>query len=859
MRIWIKRIFAGLMLLTFLSVTTGFVIGYFYGDNVKAYIIGQLNKQLNTKIVVDPHNIQFSVLKNFPLASVEFKQVLTLDADPSNGKDTLFSAGVISLQFNLMDIFHKNYKIRVLSISDLVMKLEIDSDGKDNFHFWKTTGDTASGNFAFALEKINLRKISVFYTNKQKKLTCNFSIPKGGLSGRFTDEAYDLKTDLGINFTQVKSDEQVYIREKSAELKAEFSVNSKTRTYSIRKGAFKLAGLHFDLGGLVNYTDAVPVLDLQLKGREIDIRSVLSILPKVYKDKINDYSSEGNFHFDASIKGSYSSLELPVVKANFGIDKATIRNEKYGLELKSVKLKGEFTNLENSKLVIDEFSGKLNDGAINGSFGFRNFNNPEINLKMNADIDLGELQTLLKIDSIETIRGRASVDIVFKGRIPRNKEIRRIAEEDFKNASASGNLDLKDVRFRLKNSKHSYDSINGSFLFDNSDIIVNDFRGVVEGSDFSLKGLFRNILPWLFINKEDLSIEAKLKCRKLDLNELLVDEGKSTRRDTVYELRLPEHLHLDLNSSISTLHFKHFEAENLRGHVVLNDKRMIADPISFNTMDGKISGVGMIDGTKGKALVISCTASLNKVNITKLFSQLDNFGQATLTDKNLRGFLTAEIAYTSVWNSRLEPDLNKVNATGNIKIEKGELMNFAPLKAFSKFINVKELEDIRFETLENQIEIKNRTIFLPKMDLKNSALNLTCSGNHKFDNTIDYHIRLLMRELLAKKAGSAKKENDEFGKVEDDGQSKTLFISMTGTVDNPVFHYDKKGMFQKIKEDIKKEKHNLKEMLNEEFGWFKKDSTLGKNVLNAESKTHEKIKIKWDEGGKEQKKEDTDF
>jgi hypothetical protein len=116
-----------------------------------------------------------------------------------------------------------------------------------------------------------------------------------------------------------------------------------------------------------------------------------------------------------------------------------------------------------------------------------------------------------------------------------------------------------------------------------------------------------------------------------------------------------------------------------------------------------------------------------------------------------------------------------------------------------------------------------------------------------------------MRELLAKKAGTAKKENDEFGKVEDDGQSKTLFISMTGTVDNPVFHYDKKGMFQKIKEDIKKERHNLKEMLNEEFGWFKKDSTLGKNVPNEETKTKEKIKVKWDEYGKEEKKEDTDF
>src|ERR1039458_1464687 len=109
MSYWLKRIFAGLLLFILLSGTTGFVIGYFYGDEVKAYIIGQLNLQLMTKVVVDPGNIRFSVWRNFPSASVEFKQVLALDAIPAIEKDTLFSAGSISLQFSLMDVFHKNY------------------------------------------------------------------------------------------------------------------------------------------------------------------------------------------------------------------------------------------------------------------------------------------------------------------------------------------------------------------------------------------------------------------------------------------------------------------------------------------------------------------------------------------------------------------------------------------------------------------------------------------------------------------------------------------------------------------------------------------------------------------------------
>jgi len=47
---------------------------------------------------------------------------------------------------------------------------------------------------------------------------------------------------------------------------------------------------------------------------------------------------------------------------------------------------------------------------------------------------------------------------------------------------------------------------------------------------------------------------------------------------------------------------------------------------------------------------------------------------------------------------------------------------------------------------------------------------------------------------------------------------------MTGTVDNIAIKYDRKGMKEKIKNDIKEEKQNLRQVLKEEFGLFKKDS-----------------------------------
>lgn len=85
---------------------------------------------------------------------------------------------------------------------------------------------------------------------------------------------------------------------------------------------------------------------------------------------------------------------------------------------------------------------------------------------------------------------------------------------------------------------------------------------------------------------------------------------------------------------------------------------------------------------------------------------------------------------------------------------------------------------------------------------------------------------------------------------------------MTGTIDKPVITYDRKAMKQKIKEDLKEEKNTLKKILNEEFGWFKKDTTLNKK---DDKKQDQKFKIdfnqkkKEDEKKKKEEDDDGDF
>ena len=139
-----------------------------------------------------------------------------------------------------------------------------------------------------------------------------------------------------------------------------------------------------------------------------------------------------------------------------------------------------------------------------------------------------------------------------------------------------------------------------------------------------------------------------------------------------------------------------------------------------------------------------------------MFTQLNNFGQTAIIDKNLQGKATAQIDFSATWNDHLVCDLSSILVGADITVNKGELIDFASLESLSKYIELKELKRIKFSTLKTHVDIKNQLISFSKTEVSNSALNLDVWGTHSFNNEIDYHIKLLLSEYLAKRPGKSK-------------------------------------------------------------------------------------------------------
>ena len=822
---------AGITLVSFLCL--GIMIGLFYGNEVKNMMLAQINKNLNTEI--STKEFTFSVLRHFPNASFDMKQILAKEVTESNMPDTLLYAEHLSLLFNITSVFNKNIAIKKIVVSEGKVKIRVDKTGKDNYHFWKSSNDTVSSS-VIDLKKIVLNNIQIHYLNLREKQDYLLQAKEGSFSGKFSGDVIALTTnaDLFIHHFIVHGTD--YAPGKKASLRSDIGINNKTGEYVFTKSRIQLADLVFDVNGKVTSLKNTTRLDLAIAAQEASMESFLRMVPAEYENDFRKYKSKGKIQLTCSLKGDADAKNDPDIVVHFSVKNGKMSPEKSDITIEKIVASGSLYKSAQSKkyvLKIPTLSAMLGGRNIHGNLMLEDFDNPFLTLNATANLDLNRVRHFMKLDTLESLSGDLGLNISFAGKI---KDLPRYRASILYKVQASGDITLKDVSFKIKRNPLKFKNINGNFSLHNNNVNVASLAGNISSSDFQLKGVFRNFITFLLIPGQDADVDARFTADEIDLDELLTNKNGSAGSDTSYRLKFNPRLVCKLDVEVGKLHFRKFAASQVKGKIVLEDQVIRGNGLSFNSMKGMVHMDAVINAARKDSVIMSCEAKCLALDINQLFFQLENFDQNTMTDKNVKGKINADIRFKSSWTTDLQINPASAVSTCEITIENGELHNFKPLLALSKYLKLADLKHIRFATLKNQIRISNRKIYIPNMEINSSASNLHISGIHDFDNIVDYQLQMLLSDVLGKKM---KNQNTEFGQVEDDGLGRTkLFLTMRGPVDDPKIGYDKKAVADKIKSNIKTGKQNMKSLLTQEF-------SRTKEAPSTPSKKKEEMQIDW--------------
>ena len=824
-----------LSLASFLVLGSG-IISYFFQDETIRFVVETINKHVTSRIEVQ--SAHFSVVRKFPHAAVEFKRVVmspakdfdTLSFDPVQSRHLLTAESVFA-EMNLFRMLTGDYRITRIEVRDGNIHLLTDQNGKHNFIFWKTSEETTGDTQPIELQNVTLRNVDVYYGHRKSATAFALHAGFAQISGRFSSQQHTVTTDWQGAVRLFSVDDDVFIRDKTLELSGKLDADN--NTFTIRRSELTLAKVGVSVSGGFSAGDEVH-LDLRVEGQQLDYASLVSALPDTYRQKMNDYPGKGNVNFTASISGKAGGGSIPHVEAQFGMTQGQITHRQSKVRLTNLTFTGTFTTGAQNRqtttaLHIRDFGCSMDNGTLKGSLSLQNFSRPQITAKIAGTNDLEQLYRFIPANQIASISGQMNCDVTVKTRL---KKLSLTKADDMEQLELQGTVVFNDVSMRLREPAYRFSSINGTLMLDNR-MTTNNLSLMHNGNDYTIDGYMERWVPFMLNRSKTLYLKANVTSQHLCVDSLLTSDNKATpvvanKSQERAALLLPENIEFDANLEAIKFSYQKFEAERMNARLAYRPRVLDIPSITFSTMTGNITGRGSVANNKANHLQVFGETALRQVDVKQLFRSFDNFGQNKLRYEHVNGKLSGDLGFVIGWDHRMQLQQDEIAVEGRMDLDGGELVNFEPLNNLSRFVALEELQNIRFSKLRTQVSIKDKKLTFPQTDVQTSAFDIICSGEQHFDQSYTYRVKILLSELLAAKARRAKRENRENEYEEDGGKRTALYLKITGQGENFEFSYDQQAAKASVAEDIRNERQTLRSILNEEFGWFKKDTTLVK-------------------------------
>jgi hypothetical protein len=837
------KIFKVLLLLIITVSAILIAASFILQDRVAELVIGSINKNLSVKIEVG--NFRLSLLKKFPKASLGLKDIIVFSSPGFNKDefkeiepDTLLSAATLSVDFKITDIIKGFYDIERIGIRDGKIILLADSAGKVNYRLAEKKKDSDTGEMSINLERIFLSDVKITYCNLAKGLILDGEVKNGRLSSRLSGDNINLTADADL---LISGFQQGNIRitnpfNAGLELKMEGSESG----LSITKGILSVEGIRFSTTGFIS---AENLLDLNFTGDHIDLARIRKYLPAEYLKRLTGYDLSGSMQIKCKVGGRLSSTLDPHVEFNTILTGGGVVYRGTGMIIRNISFTGFFSNgsgnsQETSTVSIKDIKAKIGSGDYRGQVSIRNFKAPFTELQLQGRVFPGELKQFFRIKDISVAAGYCDLDLRLKTDYwPADS----ITTDDLLSLGPEAALIFNSLSIGFRDSTIAVNNINGNLLISGSlkaDDLTFDYRGQKIGVD----GKFTNLPEWLAGHPVQLVADADFSFDKLFPETFAIKKEKRAGEKKVFTM--PQDLLLNLRLKIDMLYYDRLPSSDIYVNLVYKPGLLTFNSFKMKSLNGSISGNGFVAQNSTGSFMTKGNFNISGVNINNTFSTFNNFGQDFLKAENIAGNLTGSLTLLLPLDSLLKPQIKSVVAEGKYVISDGALIDFEPVRQLSSFIELSDLENIRFDKLENDFFIRNYSLYIPQMEVKSSAADLSVNGKHDFNNTFEYHVKVRLSEILSKKRKKTRRSNTEFGVVEDDGLGRTsILLKIESKGDEIKVGYDLKAAGDKVKSSIKSERQSLRTILNQEYGLYKSDTIPEQKATEKKPR----FSITWDE------------
>ncbi len=747
----------------------------------KKSLVGRVNSLLTSRVkgVIKIGDLEPSLISTFPRVSLRLSNVIVRDTMWEQHRHDLLKAENIYVRLAFLSLFTGNPEVTKVIIENGSMYVFNDTTGYTNEYMFKSgnqsAGTKASG---FSLPDLDLRKMRIVLDLKERNKLYDFDISRlrANVKSRGQELQMDIRTEMIVHNLAFNIRNGSFLKEKPLKGKFRVNLNKNSKKLTFKNAVLLLDDQPFAFSGSFDLDSKPPLYYLTIKADKVNYRRVSALLSKNISRKLDSFDIRKPFSVSAVIDGATLPNKIPLVNINVAVKNNTL-NTPLG-EFTNASLAARFSNQlvpeenrvdKNSGFTFTNFSGNW-EGILLRSDTTRitDLKHPVVSCDIHSSFKLKEANDLLGSSTLAFLKGTCRLDIRYKG---------SILKGDTTPVSLNGNLTLQDADVNYTPRNLIFTNCSGSLAFDNVDVYVKDLKAQVGKTSLLMNGGVKNLTSLIDHSPEKLVLNWKIASPKVYLGDFLTYLGRrpvaisqNSAKRRFLKLanqvdRLLKDCNVNLQLNADALEYNKFEASSVDANLQLTERMVLLNSVNVQHAGGTFSLNGSLLEDASYNL-IKVNAELQHVNVSKIFTSFNNFGQDGITDKNLEGLLSAKINLTGAITDKAVVVENSLKGIVDLQLKNGELNNFEPVENISKTaFKSRDFSKIRFAELKEKLEINGSEIKVNRMEIQSSVITMFVEGIYDVKKGTDLSIQVPLSNLS--------KDKDEYDLKNKGVKSKT--------------------------------------------------------------------------------------
>lgn len=780
---WLKislKIVAGLVVLFILLWVGAAYYLHTHNKEILAKILQQANHQLNGTVQVS--HMETTLLKGFPGVSISLKNVGLKDSLWASHRHELVKAKNIDVTLNILSLLTGTVNIRKVALNDAQIYLYTDSTGYSNTYMFKSKQPKdsvpADSDGSFQVRLIDFNNVHLVVDNQNRHKLFDFQIKelKGKIKYPYNRWEGNFKLKTQVNSFAFNTQKGSFIKDKIIQGNLSAYYDGEKETIHIQQKPLKIGEDIFHIGANIHVTKNNPAFSIAIKADQIPYKNISLLLAPNISSKLLKFGIEKPIDVVGDIIDDGSKAHKdPLIKV-----KMTVRKNKVAIpsgELTDCSFTGFFTNRDTLNKPIGDPNSTIRFYGLTANyynapirvdtFTVSNLERPLARGLVLSHFPLEKLNSSLGEDTFHFKKGTAEVKLYCQADIDSFL---------FTKPVIHGSIAIKnaDITYLPRNMQLTNSSLQ--LNFSQKDLHIQNSRFQLGRSVLNMECSIKNFLNFYYTAPEKILVDLKMSSPHLYLNEFLPFLGprKSVKRKTSAQNTLREaseqlttaieaarvQLQLKVNRAI----YHRFVAQDLNAHISLIGNGIHFNKVAVKHAGGQVNLQGKIEQL-GHLNKMRFNARIAQVSVKDFFYAFDNFGQQTVTNKNLKGYLSAKVNARGNITEKGNIVPKSIHGEVDFTLDKAALVGFEPLEKVGRFIfRSRNLSNIALEKLNGKLTLQGDKVNISPMQVNSTAINFDVRGVYGFNQGTDIALDIPLRNPK-KSAGIIDEEERQLARM----------------------------------------------------------------------------------------------